>query len=171
MNFDKIKDGVIEIGNSDKLENLLEYYKSIAFKLILTCENTVYKISEKEGFKTNLKDDSTNFLISEYLNKLFELIKYNGFEPEIDNYILQIVKLNNENRKIILSKVFYLIDNYYKFINRKILSCSNFEHFKKKLIVQYQEFIKCNFVIILNLIKDTEFQIIEDFKLQFDFYE
>ena len=71
MDFNKISEGVIEIDKGTNYDNLLEYYKAITFKLIFTCESTMYKISENEKLKANLLNSTTNFLISEYMKQLF----------------------------------------------------------------------------------------------------
>ena len=114
MNFDKISEGVIEIEKGTNYDNLLEYYKAIVFKLIFTCESTMYKITDNEKLKANLLNSSTNFLISEYLKHLFTGILHTEFDNELDNQITEIIKITHNDRELVVKKCFYLIDNLNK---------------------------------------------------------
>ena len=92
MNFDKIYESVIELDTGSNKDNLFEYYKSIIFKLIFSCESTIYKISESQKLKVNLTNYNTNFVLSEYFKQLFECIKHDGFNSDIDTKIFEVIK-------------------------------------------------------------------------------
>ena len=55
MNFDKIDSSIIDLNIGSNLDNLFEYYKSLIFKIIFSCESTNYKIFEKKTLKIILK--------------------------------------------------------------------------------------------------------------------
>ena len=83
MNFDNISNGIIDINKGTKYENLLEYYKSLTFKLIWTTESTNFQILEKKDLKKNLVNYNTNYIISDYLRPLFFGIEHDGFDTDI----------------------------------------------------------------------------------------
>ena len=76
MDFDKINESIINLNTGSNKDNLFEFYKTISFKLIFSCESTIYKISDNENIKTNLLNYNTNFIISDYFKQIFECIKY-----------------------------------------------------------------------------------------------
>ena len=100
MNFDKIYESVIDLETGSNKDNLFEYYKSLVFKLIFSCESTIYKISANQNLKTNLTNYNTNFILSDYFNKLFECIKHDGFNSDIDTTIFEIIKLTDDNEQL-----------------------------------------------------------------------
>ena len=136
MNFDNISNGIIDINKGTKYENLLEYYKSLTFKLIWTTESTNFQILEKKDLKKNLVNYNTNYIISDYLRPLFFGIEHDGFDTDIDNLIFQIMKLTSDDRKYIIKKTFYLIDNFYTFLERSNLNTLEYEAYNEMVFEQ-----------------------------------
>ncbi len=165
MNFDKISESVIEVNTGTSNDNLLEYYRSLVFKLIFTCESTIYKISEQKKLKANLSNYNTNFVISEYFKQIFECIKHDGFNSDIDTLIFEIIKLTNDDRNLIILKTFYLVDNFYKYLEREKLQVSNYEVYKKSMIKIFNEFTIFNTIEIFNILGDKEFELDTTFEL------
>jgi len=165
MNFDKISEGVIEIEKGTNYDNLLEYYKAITFKLIFTCESTMYKITDNEKLKANLLNTGTNFLISEYMKHLFTGLLHTEFDNEIDNQITEIMTLSNNNRELVIKKCFYLIDNFYKYLERPNLKASNYEKYKNCFISVFNDFIQYNTTEILSIFADDDFVLDTNYEL------
>jgi len=165
MNFDKISEGIIDIEKGTNYDNLLEYYKAIIFKLIFTCESTMYKITDNEKLKANLLNSSTNFLISEYLKHLFTGILHTEFDNELDNQITEIMKITNNNRELVVKKCFYLIDNFYKYLERPNLKASDYEKYKNCLILVFNDYIEYNTAEILNIFADDDFVLDTNYEL------
>jgi len=171
MNFDNISNGIIDINKGTKYENLLEYYKSLTFKLIWTTESTNFQILEKKDLKKNLVNYNTNYIISDYLRPLFFGIEHDGFDTDIDNLIFQIMKLTSDDRKYIIKKTFYLIDNFYTFLERSNLNTLEYEAYNKKFILIFKEYIVGNTIEILNIINDKDFELDTDFNLTLTDFE
>ena len=165
MNFDKISKSVIEINKGTDNENLLEYYKSLSFKLIFSCESTMYKISEVQKIKSNLSNYNTNYILSDYFQQIFECIKHDGFNSDIDNLIFEIIKLSEDTRDLTILKCFYLVDNFYKYLERDNLKISDYELYKKSLIKVFNEYVMFNTIEIFEVIQDKEFKLDTKFKL------
>ena len=165
MNFDKINESIIDINIGSNNDNLFEYYKSICFKLIFSCESTIYKISDKQNIKINLKNYNTNFILSDYIKQIFECIEYDGFNSNVDNIIFELIKLTNDSRNLIILKIFYIIDNFYKCLNREQLQISNYEIYKKSFIKTFNEYSKFNTIEIFDIILDKNFILDTNFNL------
>ena len=165
MNFDKIDSSIIDLNIGSNLDNLFEYYKSLIFKIIFSCESTNYKIFEKKSTKNNLKNYSSNFIISDYFEKIFKCIEHDGFNSDIDNITFEIIKLTSDTRNLINLKIFYLIDNFYKYLDREQLKIYNYENYKNSLIKIFNEYYKYNTVEIYNIITDKDFNFETNFKL------
>ena len=165
MNFDKISEGVIEIEKGTNYDNLLEYYKAITFKLIFTCESTMYKITDNEKLKANLLNSGTNFIISEYLKQLFTGLLHTEFNNEIDSQIAEIMKITSNSRELVVKKCFYLIDNFYKYLERPNLKASDYEKYKNSFISVFNDYIQYNTEEILNLFADDNFTLETTYEL------
>ena len=165
MDLDKVSNSVVDIDKGVYHENLLEYYKAITFKLIFTCESTMFKITEFEKLKSNLVNYQTNTIISEYIKHLFNGIIHNDFDEEIDKQLTEIMKLTNNNRDKIIKKCFYIIDNFYKYLERANIRVSDYEKFKISFIEVFNDFIKYNTQEIFDIMNDSEFDIETNFEL------
>tara|TARA_B100000902_G_scaffold217554_1_gene206757 strand:+ start:4036 stop:4548 length:513 start_codon:yes stop_codon:yes gene_type:complete len=168
MDFNKISDGVIEIDKGTNYDNLLEYYKAITFKLIFTCESTMYKISENEKLKANLLNSTTNFLISEYMKQLFMGLMHAEFDNDIDNQITEIMQITSNSRDMVIKKCFSLIDNFYKYLERPRLKASDYDKYKNSFISVFNDFIQYNTEEILNIFADDKFKLETTFELSLD---
>jgi len=165
MNFDKIYESVIDLNTGSNKDNLFEYYKSIIFKLIFSCESTIYKISEKQKLKFNLTNYNTNFVISEYFKHIFECIKHDGFNSDIDTTIFEIIKLTNDSRELIILKTFYIVDNFYKYLEREQLQVSTYERYKKSMIKMFNDYSTFNTLEIFDILLDKEFKLETNYNL------
>lgn len=168
MDFNKISEGVIEIDKGTNYDNLLEYYKAITFKLIFTCESTMYKITDNEKLKANLLNSGTNYVISEYMKHLFNGLSHTEFDNELDNQITEIMKITNNSRDLVIKKCFYIIDNFYKYLERPNLKASDYEKYKNSLISVYNDFIQYNTEEILNIFADDDFKLDTKFELSLE---
>ena len=90
----------------------------------------MFKITEFENLKSNLVSYQTNTLISEYMKHLFNGILHNDFDEDIDKQITEIMKLTKNDRDKVIKKCFYIIDNFYKYLERANVRVSNYEKFK-----------------------------------------
>ena len=165
MNFDKIYESVIDLETGSNKDNLFEYYKSLVFKLIFSCESTIYKISANQNLKTNLTNYNTNFILSDYFKKLFECIKHDGFNSDIDTTIFEVIKLTDDNRDLVVLKTFYLVDNFYKYLEREELQVSTYDSYKKSMIRKFNEYSTFNTIEIFDVLLDKEFKLETKFEL------
>tara|TARA_Y200000002_G_C22476797_1_gene577052 strand:- start:199 stop:711 length:513 start_codon:yes stop_codon:yes gene_type:complete len=170
MDFDKINESIINLNTGSNKDNLFEFYKTISFKLIFSCESTIYKISDNENIKTNLLNYNTNFIISDYFKQIFECIKFDGFNSEIDNIIFELIKLTDDSKHLIILKIFYLVDNFYKYLIREQLQISNYEIYKKSFIRIFNEYYKFNTIEIFGIILNKDFKLDTDFNLTLEEY-
>jgi hypothetical protein len=165
MNFDKIHESVIDLEIGSNKDNLFEYYKSLVFKLIFSCESTIYKISEDQKLKSNLTNYNTNYVLLDYFKHLFECIKHDGFNSDIDTIIFEIIKLTSDSRELIVLKTFYLVDNFYKYLERDNLQVSTYDTYKKSMIRKFNEYSTFNTIEIFDVLLDKEFKLETEFEL------
>ena len=170
MNFDKISESIIDLDISKNKDNIFEYYKSIGFKIIFSCESTIYKISDNQNIKINLINYNTNFILSDYFKQIFDCIKHEGFNSDIDNIIFKIIKLTDDSKNLIILKIFYLIDNFYQYLEREKLQISDYEIYKKSIIKIYNEYFKFNTIEIFDIILDRDFKLETNFQLNLKEY-
>ena len=170
MNFEKICESVIDLDVSSNKDNIFEYYKSIGFKIIFSCESTIYKISDSQNIKTNLINYNTNFILSDYFKQIFQCIEHEGFNSDIDNIIFKIIKLTDDSKNLIILKIFYLIDNFYQYLEREQLQISDYEIYKKSIIKTYNEYFKFNTIEIFDIILDKDFKLETNFELNLKDY-
>ena len=109
MNFDKITESNIDCNTSNKLTNMLEYYKSLSFKLILSSESTFYKISSDKKVLSNVKTEEAKEYIGMFINKLFVCLLQGDLDDDISSNIQGIAGLCEDDRIVILKKVFWII--------------------------------------------------------------
>ncbi len=79
--------------------------------------------------------------------------------------IFEIIKLTNDDRNLIILKTFYLVDNFYKYLEREKLQVSNYEIYKKCMIKIFNEFTTFNTIEIFNILGDKEFELDTTFEL------
>ena len=81
------------------------------------------------------------------------------------------MKLTSDDRKYIIKKTFYLIDNFYTFLERSNLNTLEYEAYNKKFILIFKEYIVGNTIEILNIINDKDFELDTDFNLTLTDFE
>lgn len=165
MNFDEISESVIPINIKNNDDNLIEYFKLITLKIIWTCESTLFKITFDNDISDNLLNDSSNYLLADYLKIIFSNITNIGFNTDIDLIIDKINKYYDNDRNIILNKVFYLIDEFYKNIDREDLVNTNYETYKQSIETAFSDFIITKSIELIHLVKNKEFSINSNFQL------
>ena len=163
--LDKLTDSEIDLNVDNTYSNLLEYYKVISFKLILACENTMYKLLKNNNIISNIKETSIIPYISDFIHNLIQGLKNNAIDDDIQHHIVNIIENSTDSSDIIIKKIFWIIYEFYNFIDRNQLSISNNDKFEKCIIQQYQAFIHEFINDIITTISNNDFEFDTDFCL------
>ena len=161
-----INEARIDISSSNKYDEVIELYKLITVKLIISCESTFYKICITNSLKINLKSNVIYDHLNIFLQRLLLDLTQNNFTQDINQAISQINKSCEENSvNVIYDKLFFLIDNFYNTFDRSKLISKNYEKYKKYIVKSIINFFKSNTVEIIQLIKDKKYKWKGDYSL------
>ena len=91
-NYDHILNNInkssIDLSTSNKYDEIIELYKMIVVKLIMSCELTLYKICSANNLTNNLKQNVVYEHINIFLQKLLLSITQNNSTPDIKESFL-----------------------------------------------------------------------------------
>ena len=146
--MDKIHNVTIESNSSNKLLNLFEIYRSISIKYILVAENSLYKLLEEKSMLDKIKDDTSFYIISDFLNGIF---KFNN-DFAIDKTTLELISKTNDKPKSVLRKVSLIIEAFYSVFDRSKI---DLEKFRDIIIENFDEYAKNYYEDIINLIQKS----------------
>ena len=156
MDLNRLNETVINIPVDLKYDNLIEYYRVICFKLILTCESHIYKTFQNRNLQENLDNQEINFTISKYLKDLLQYIEIQE-DTDINNYINNIEKIIGDAKEFILQKITYIINHFYTFLIRDKLNVKSYESYINNFQALFPEYFSENKVEILKIIIDKNF--------------
>ena len=156
MDLNRLNETVINIPVDHKYDNLIEYYKVICFKLILTCESHIYKTFQAKNLQENLDSQEINFTISEYLKDLLQYIEIQD-NGDINNYIINIKNIIGDDKKYILEKITYIINHFYTFLIRDKLNVKSYESYINNFETVFPDYFCENKVGILEILLDKDF--------------
>ena len=146
--MDKIHNVTIESNSSNKLLNLFEIYRSISIKYILVAENSLYKLLEEKSMLDKIKDDTSFYIISDFLNGIF---KFNN-DFAIDKTTLELISKTNDKPKSVLRKVSLIIEAFYSVFDRSKI---DLKKFRDIIIENFDEYAKNYYEDIINLIQKS----------------
>jgi len=168
-NYDHILTNInkssIDLSSSNKYDEIIELYKMIVVKLIMSCELTLYKICSTNNLKNNLNQNVVYEHINIFLQKLLLNITQNNSTPDIKESIKKISELTNDNNDVIYDKIFFLINNFYLILERNKIPCNNYERYKINIVKNIIIFMKNNVVPIIDIIRDNEYKWDGDYSL------
>ena len=154
---------------SYKYDNLLEYYKSISLKLILACEQSIYKISEKNNLLDNLKSKCSIQQIDDLLHPLITTMFEGIIDENIEHLIVDIMELDSKIERVqIINTTYWIIYNFYEIKDRKKFDISDIEKYQTSIIVTYKSFVKENYNEIIQVIADYNFNFDTDYHLDIE---
>ena len=161
-----INEARIDISSSNKYDEVIDLYKLITIKLLISCESTFYKICITNNLKINLKSNVIYDHLNIFLQRLLLDLTQNNFTQDINQAISQINKSCEENSvNVIYDKLFFLIDNFYNTFDRSKLISKNYEKYKNYIVKSIINFFKSNTVEIIQLIKDKKYKWKGDYSL------
>jgi hypothetical protein len=156
--LENINESCMDLSSSDKYDEILELYKMIIIKLIITSESTLYKICSANNLEFNLNNDSVYNHINIFIQRLLLDITQDNGTPDIKEFIKKISDLTNDNNNVIYDKIFFLINNFYLNFERKKIPYKEYEIYKKYFVKNVIIFLKNNILPIIDIIKDNEYQ-------------
>lgn len=172
MDINKLIDDLSKSENkinvSDKLTKLLDLYKKISLKYVLTAEKTLFKICKKENKIKNLISESSIHIINDFLHGIFSYCWLYEEDNDSKKIFKKIICLTNESKKIILNKVFKIVDAFYSIINRSEIKdkfLHNDYEYSKYFILKYNDYLQAYYELILDLINSNDFNENLEFKL------
>lgn len=154
----KINESNIELPSSEKYDEIIESYKMIIVKVILSCELTLYNICNENGLKKNLKKNAIYDHINVFMQKILLFITENSITQDIIDSINKIIELSNNKNNVVHDKIFFLINNFYLNFDRKKLPCKKREDYKKYIVKNIITFLKNNSVNIIHVLNDNSYQ-------------
>lgn len=155
--LENINQSHIELSSSEKYNEIIELYKMIIIKLIISSESTLYKICSTNNLTHNLNNDSVYDHINMFIQRLLLDITQENCTPDIQDLITKISVLTNDKKNIVYDKIFFLINNFYLNFDRQNLPCNDFEKYKKYIIKNISVFLKNNILPIINVMKECEY--------------
>ena len=155
--LDKIKQSNIEFSSSNKYDEIIESYKMIIVKIILSCELTLFNICNENKLKKNLRENSVYDHINIFLQKILLDITEDNITSDITNSIREISKISDDNNDVIYDKIFFLINNFYLNFERNKIPNKNREDYKKYFVKNIILFLKNNIMEIIEVLKDNEY--------------
>ena len=156
--LENINQSHIELSSSEKYNEIIELYKMIIIKLIISSESTLYKICSTNNLEINLNNDSVYEHINIFIQKLLLDITQDNGTPDVKESIKKISELTNDKNDVIYDKIFFLINNFYLNLEREKVPCKKYEKYKKYLVKNIIIFLKNNIIPIIDIIKDNEYQ-------------
>ena len=157
-------DSKINLPLSNKFNELTIIYEQLITKLILSSELTLYKFCDENNLKKNLNNNSSYLILNTFLQKIFLEI-CNKTNLDINSVLEIIIKITKSNNDIIISQIFYLINNFYNNLDRKNIPTDDIESYKKDFINKLKSFINNNNLEIIEIIKNNETYDNNDFTL------
>ena len=169
MDLNQLLNSNINININNETNELFYLYKNIILKIILACEIHIFKICNKNNININLTNSNTNHLISDYLYEIFSNL------DSIDNNIVCLInkinELSEDGNKLIKFKIFYIINEFYKIINREKNNIDILQDYTNKIKKNFNDFWNLNTEEINQIFLDkiTNFQ--SNYKLDLDYNE
>ena len=146
--MDKINNVTIESNSSNKYLNLFEIYRAISIKYILVAENSLYKLLEEKSMLEKITDDTSFYIISDFLNGIFQF--NNDFA--VDKTTLELISKTDDKPKSVLRKVSLIIEAFYSVFDRSKI---DLEKFRDIIIKNFDEYAKNYYEDIINLIQKS----------------
>ena len=154
--LDNLNNEPIELNVSNKYDVLLEYYKSLGLKFILTVERSVYNSLHEKKLLKNCNDNCCYNMINDFMHGLFSFNVGYGIEKNLKQLIENIIEISKEDKMSILKKTFKIIDAYYSVLDRKELRIDNINHYVNDLLEKFKNYIESYQQELVELVSDTE---------------
>ena len=153
--LEKLNIEPVELNVSEEYDTLLQYYKSLAIKYVLTAEKSLYNMSSQQNLLKNCTNDNCYIVISDFIHGIFTFNITYAIDKNSKELIENIIKLNKEDKISILKKIFKIIDAFYSIIQRGELSTESLNHYIKDIVQQFNDYVQTYLKEIIELIKDN----------------
>lgn len=154
--LDNLNNEPIELNVSNKYDVLLEYYKSLGLKFILTVERSVYNSLHEKNLLKNCNNNCCYHMINDFMHGLFFFNINYGIEKNLKQLIENIIEISKEDKMSILKKTFKIIDAYYSVLNRKELRIDDINHYNNDILEKYKDYLESYQQELIELVSDTE---------------
>ena len=161
--YQELVDEINESSNVDfdideKYNNIIEYYKFLAIKIILSSESTMFKICKSNNWDCNLNDSSIYIHLNMFVKKiLFDVVNME-VQNDISNTISQLNILCNCETVSTSDKLFFIIYNFYSNFDRSNVPLDDLQKFQDYIKRKIDRFIKNNKNDILEVMKDSNYE-------------
>lgn len=153
--LDRLNSEPVEINVNDDYDDILEYYKSLALKYVLTAEKSLYNLSLKQNLLNNCTNDNCYIVVNDFIHGIFTFNIGYGIDKNSKELIENIINLNKEDKMSILKKIFKIVDAFYSIIEREELRIDSLEFYVKDITEQFDDYILTYNTEIIDLIKDN----------------
>jgi hypothetical protein len=146
----------VELNVSNKYDVLLEYYKSLALKFILTVERSVYNSLSEKKLLCNCNNNCCYRMVNDFMHGLFSFNIGYGIEKNLKELIENIIEISKEDKMSVLKKTFKIVDAYYSSIDRTKLRIDNINHYVKDILEKFKDYLSTYQQELIELVSDTE---------------
>ena len=150
------KSETLSFNSSNKYDELLEYYKSLAIKYILITEKSVYNMLENQDLLENTQKRNCLVMVDDLLHGIFSFTVGYGIDKNSKQLIEKIIELNKEDKQSILKKTFKIIDAFYNTVNRSDLRTKDMSCYIKDILTKFQDYLQTYMKEIIDLVSDNK---------------
>ena len=166
MNFEKLCVKV-DVNEDDKFKKLLELYNNLSIQIVLTAEKCVFKTMVMNGFKNVLNDNnSVKTVISDFIFNIFKFLEKGVNSDSLNIFLNKIIEESNEDRILVLTKLFSIIESFYESMERENLDIEETKNYFENITSQFTDYSLINTEYLIDIIKDKDMDMNCDFKLK-----
>lgn len=159
----------VEVNEDDSYKVLLELYKNLSAQIILTAEKCVYKTMVMNGFKNVLNDNnSIKSVAGDFIFNIFKFLEKGVNSDNLGIYLNKIMEESNEDRILVMTKLFSMIESFYESMDRENLDIEDVENYFQNITEQFTDYSLINTEYFIDIIQDKDIDMNCDFKIKIE---